>query len=329
MRGRVPGPVAAPAGLIAMWDGDPSNTPDGWDLCDGSGGTPNLLDRSPKGTDTESNFGNTGGSDGATSGTHGHGQSSQVTFGKAGPDSINVVDGINDQGQLNITTIPKSMRMAFVRSSGTNNVTDIITFSDIASSSLPSKLTDYTAMNGYTPRGVPDTTTAPGTTLGSDTQNLGHGHGVNYYGAGVEDTQSEEVTVYKQLDNNGTDVNIVPSTIYYNAVKISSVAGMEPGEIYLWADALSDLPEVCNIMAGMSGYQVRASNSDSDIGNSFGGAENGISWTHSHTLSSSDLMPPTAEYNKTTTASVGDGTISFGGADAESKHTELGFVKVT
>jgi hypothetical protein len=34
-----------PAGLICMWSGDPGNVPDGWALCDGDGGRPNLLGR--------------------------------------------------------------------------------------------------------------------------------------------------------------------------------------------------------------------------------------------------------------------------------------------
>lgn len=34
-----------PSGIIAMWSGIVSNIPDGWLLCDGNNGTPNLLDR--------------------------------------------------------------------------------------------------------------------------------------------------------------------------------------------------------------------------------------------------------------------------------------------
>lgn len=36
---------ALPAGVIVMWSGTTSNVPDGWALCDGTNGTPNLLDR--------------------------------------------------------------------------------------------------------------------------------------------------------------------------------------------------------------------------------------------------------------------------------------------
>ena len=35
----------APAGCIVMWSGAASDIPDGWDLCDGTNGTPDLRDR--------------------------------------------------------------------------------------------------------------------------------------------------------------------------------------------------------------------------------------------------------------------------------------------
>lgn len=34
-----------PPGIIAMWSGTIANIPTGWSICDGTGGTPNLLDR--------------------------------------------------------------------------------------------------------------------------------------------------------------------------------------------------------------------------------------------------------------------------------------------
>jgi hypothetical protein len=41
-----PGPSAsAPAGVIVMWSGQLSDIPEGWALCDGTSGTPNLTDR--------------------------------------------------------------------------------------------------------------------------------------------------------------------------------------------------------------------------------------------------------------------------------------------
>lgn len=40
-----------PSGLIAMWSGAVANIPDGWVLCDGNNGTPNLVGRFVRGAD--------------------------------------------------------------------------------------------------------------------------------------------------------------------------------------------------------------------------------------------------------------------------------------
>lgn len=47
---------------IVMWSGDPSMIPEGWQLCDGTNGTPNLHDRFILGTKTNEAPGETGGS---------------------------------------------------------------------------------------------------------------------------------------------------------------------------------------------------------------------------------------------------------------------------
>ena len=52
-----------PSGGIIMWSGSTDNIPDGWALCDGSNGTPDLLNRFIKSVDSAStNPGQTGGS---------------------------------------------------------------------------------------------------------------------------------------------------------------------------------------------------------------------------------------------------------------------------
>ena len=56
-----------PIGIIAAWIGTLANIPDGWLLCDGNNGTPNLLDKFIKGIDNTGELGNTGGAAG-----HGH-----------------------------------------------------------------------------------------------------------------------------------------------------------------------------------------------------------------------------------------------------------------
>jgi len=50
-----------PTGGIIMWSGSPEIVPIGWNLCDGTNGTPNLIDRFIMGAATDADVGNTGG----------------------------------------------------------------------------------------------------------------------------------------------------------------------------------------------------------------------------------------------------------------------------
>ena len=53
--------VHIPKGLIAMWSGLISEIPNGWALCDGTNGTPNLKDRFIMGATTDATINKTGG----------------------------------------------------------------------------------------------------------------------------------------------------------------------------------------------------------------------------------------------------------------------------
>ncbi len=50
-----------PVGLIAMWSGDAGNLPDGWALCDGQHGTPDLRDKFVVSIGNDYGVGDTGG----------------------------------------------------------------------------------------------------------------------------------------------------------------------------------------------------------------------------------------------------------------------------
>ncbi|MEE2829694.1 MAG: hypothetical protein VX498_10955 [Myxococcota bacterium] len=92
-----------PTGVILMWSGDPATIPSGWALCDGSNGTPDLLGRFVRGTDSSNELpGTTGGDDtytlsvaelpshshGVNDPGHSHGASSQSgNDGGAGANS--------------------------------------------------------------------------------------------------------------------------------------------------------------------------------------------------------------------------------------------------
>lgn len=49
--GGISGPGAVPRGVILMWTGDPARPPEGWALCDGNNGTPNMRAKFPVGAD--------------------------------------------------------------------------------------------------------------------------------------------------------------------------------------------------------------------------------------------------------------------------------------
>ena len=55
-----------PSGIIAMWSGSSDAIPSGWNLCDGSNGTPDLRNRFIVGAGSTYQPGNTGGSDAVT-----------------------------------------------------------------------------------------------------------------------------------------------------------------------------------------------------------------------------------------------------------------------
>lgn len=55
-------PDSMPSGIIVMWSGSSDSIPQGWALCDGKNGTPNLTDRFLIGAGNTYNVGTTGGS---------------------------------------------------------------------------------------------------------------------------------------------------------------------------------------------------------------------------------------------------------------------------
>lgn len=56
-----PGYGQLPVGSIIMWSGDAEDIPDGWVICDGTNGTPNLLNRFVVGAGDEYALGDSGG----------------------------------------------------------------------------------------------------------------------------------------------------------------------------------------------------------------------------------------------------------------------------
>ena len=94
-----------------MWSGTLANIPDGWLLCDGNNGTPNMLGRFPVCVPTaETEPGSTGGSISKTSNSHSHAFSGFVgyagahnhsystTYFYSGPGIVPVMTGISAVG---------------------------------------------------------------------------------------------------------------------------------------------------------------------------------------------------------------------------------------
>ena len=74
-----------PSGVIVMWSGSVANIPDGWHLCDGTIGTPDLRDRFIVGAGGSYSVDNTGGSS-----THAHGSGSYSAPDHAHTISTNI-----------------------------------------------------------------------------------------------------------------------------------------------------------------------------------------------------------------------------------------------
>lgn len=76
-----PGPLVIEAGLIVEFFGLSSNIPDGWQLCDGTNDTPNLIDKFILGAGDIYSINDTGGSADAVVPSHNHSNSSTGTDG--------------------------------------------------------------------------------------------------------------------------------------------------------------------------------------------------------------------------------------------------------
>lgn len=99
--------VLEPIGSIKMWNGTIATIPEGWNLCDGTNGTPNWTGRFPLAVDNDDDHGAIGGSE-----THTH----TVTINSAGAHTHNTTV---DPMTLDITQIPSHKHGNGVTDAGT------------------------------------------------------------------------------------------------------------------------------------------------------------------------------------------------------------------
>ena len=96
-----------PTGIIVMWNSTAASIPLGWQLCNGSNGTPDLRDRFIVGVGTTYAFGDTGGSASVTLSAaampiHNHVLSGSLTTGSAGSHTHSAT--VTDPGHLHAST---------------------------------------------------------------------------------------------------------------------------------------------------------------------------------------------------------------------------------
>lgn len=109
--------AGVPAGMIVMWSGTIANIPVGWHLCDGTAGTPDLLDRFVQSVVNDAtNPGATGGATAKT--TSGHNHSNPKTSRPSGFE--------NAAGNA-VHTFPNSSHTHTIGNTGnsTDGITDI------------------------------------------------------------------------------------------------------------------------------------------------------------------------------------------------------------
>lgn len=93
--------AVVPSGGIIMWSGSIATIPEGWLLCDGTNGTPNLLDRFVVGAGLTYNVGTTGGSADSIVPSHTHTAASASTSTVSDPGHIHGLNGQSYTGYGN------------------------------------------------------------------------------------------------------------------------------------------------------------------------------------------------------------------------------------
>lgn len=123
-----------PAGVITMWSGSVATIPTGWALCDGTGGTPNLLNRFIVAAGDTYAPGATGGSlTSAAGGTHTHTESSAGSHSHTGVTGSTVLT--TDQIPAHTHTYSQASGSATEYGTDVNGTSGLASTSTVASGS--------------------------------------------------------------------------------------------------------------------------------------------------------------------------------------------------
>ena len=114
-----------PSGCIVIWSGSSGSIPSGWNLCNGSNGTPDLRDRFVVGAGSTYAVGNTGGTKDAIVVSHSHsvsdpGHNHSLGFQNTTIDQNSGSAGLVRQGSSNTGTASTGISINSTGDSGTN-----------------------------------------------------------------------------------------------------------------------------------------------------------------------------------------------------------------
>lgn len=114
------------AGIIVGWDGTIANIPSGWNLCNGTSGTPNLLDKYLKSVGTSENPGTTGGATTHihTSDAHNH---TQDAHAHANATTSSESSSYNRRGTVSGSASPSHTHILTINSTTATNQNTTVT----------------------------------------------------------------------------------------------------------------------------------------------------------------------------------------------------------
>lgn len=128
-----------PTGVITMWSGAVSSVPDGWYLCNGSNGTPDLRNRFVYGASVDQDVKNIGGSANAVNVSHSHSGSSN----SAGSHYHNISSNNGAAGGAGRVTNNTGSHLRYTATSSSGNHSHAITVNSSGENGVNKNLPPY------------------------------------------------------------------------------------------------------------------------------------------------------------------------------------------